>query len=152
MLMCRLTSLICCSSQNPSSRSRCEISGGVESCLMRTAVPATTRLNGQRKGSFVQPFSPKQLDIKPFTVRTKLLLVRLSCKNQNSCGRHREQVEPWVTTAYAPTNVACSGLSSPRRKVTSTAFISHRKSAPVSSQRPGKTWLLRTPAASGTIS
>jgi hypothetical protein len=86
MLVCRLTSLICCSSQKPSSRRRCETSGGVESCLIRTAVPATTRLKGQRKGSFVQPFSPKQLDIKPFTVPTKLLLVRLCCKNQNSMG------------------------------------------------------------------
>ena len=47
-------------------------------------VPATTRLNGQRKGSFVQPFSPKQLDMNPFTMPRTLLLLRLTCKAQNS--------------------------------------------------------------------
>src|SRR4030095_5454832 len=36
----RRTSLICCSSQKPSSRSRLVISGEVASCLIRTEVPA----------------------------------------------------------------------------------------------------------------
>src|SRR2546423_12813246 len=74
-LLCRLRSLICCSSQKPISRRRWEISGEAESCLMRTAVPATTRLNGQRNGSFVQPFSPKQLDMNLFTCRVNLMAI-----------------------------------------------------------------------------
>ena len=38
------------SSQKPSSRNRCFISGDAESCLMRTAVPAWTWVRGQIKG------------------------------------------------------------------------------------------------------
>ena len=39
-----------CSSQKPSSRKRCVTSGAVESCLIQTTVPASTRLNGQTFG------------------------------------------------------------------------------------------------------
>src|ERR1051325_3129615 len=71
----RLTSFICCSSQKPISRRRCETSGGAEICLMRTALPATTRLSGQRNGSRVQPLSPKQLDMKPFTFDLNIMVI-----------------------------------------------------------------------------
>src|SRR5262245_40562225 len=46
-LTCALTRVTCCSSQNPISRSRCVTSGEAVSCLMRTEVPALTRLSGQ---------------------------------------------------------------------------------------------------------
>ena len=47
----RLSNLMRCCSQKPNSRSRTETSGGPSSRLIRTAVPATTRLKGQTKGS-----------------------------------------------------------------------------------------------------
>jgi DNA-binding response OmpR family regulator len=46
----------------------------------------------------------------------------------------------------------CSGLSRPCRSVARSAFLSSRNRACTSSQRPGKTALLSTPSASGTIS
>src|SRR3954471_20765191 len=103
-LLWRLRSLICCSSQKPISRRRWETSGEAESCLMRTAVPAMTRLNGQRNGSFGQPFSPKQLDIKPFTVSLTLWLLRLSCKKDYSSeeGGGAASRCPWAPPLPAP--------------------------------------------------
>src|SRR5690606_38752047 len=47
---CCASNRIFCSSQNPISRSRWLTSGGAESCLMRTAVPARTSLSGQMNG------------------------------------------------------------------------------------------------------
>lgn len=49
-LVCRLRSLIFCSSQNPISRNRWVTSGGAESCLMRTSTPVRILLKGHRNG------------------------------------------------------------------------------------------------------
>src|ERR1043165_1774033 len=74
--VCWLSNLIFCSSQKPISRNRCVTSGGAESSLMRTAVPARTWLNGHTNG---WPHSAGAL-LGSFIV-ARLRQLRLSCKN-----------------------------------------------------------------------
>ncbi len=67
-----VSSLIFCSSQKPISRSRCVTSGGAVNCLIRTAVPARTLLNGQAIGLAQRP-APKPLNKFSLTSREKLI-------------------------------------------------------------------------------
>jgi len=50
-LLCWLSSLMRCCSQNPISRRRRAISGEAQSCLIRQAVPTRSLLSGQTKDS-----------------------------------------------------------------------------------------------------
>ena len=51
-----------CSSQKPISRSRCLTSGGAESCLIRTEVPARTWLKGQTNGCGHSAFASTRIE------------------------------------------------------------------------------------------
>ena len=74
----RLSNLMRCSSQNPSSRRRLVISGDAESCLILTETPGWTSLNWQ--SGTEAPLLLACVDVVLSTLRVKLKALRLSCK------------------------------------------------------------------------